>query len=198
MIFSIFSFWSEFWLQSYLLEVVWGGDKSSKFFFGKCLKMNPSKVPAALDPFGWVWKHYTLPKSVPVKKFKITWSSLIFFDSSFWSEFWLRATILRWREVVTKAIFFGKCHKMNPSKVPAALDPFGWVWKHYTHPKSVPVKKFKITWPPLIFSIFPFWSEFWLHIACCCFSSEKLEKCVKNVFFNFFIVFELFGVPKWY
>ena len=51
---------------------------------------------------------------------------------------------------------------MNPTKVPAALDPFGWVWKHYTHPKSVQVKKFKITWPPWIFSIFPFWSEFWL------------------------------------
>ena len=38
-----------------------------------------------------------------------------------------------------------KCFKMNPSKVPAALDPFKSVWKHYTHPEGVPVKKFKIT-----------------------------------------------------
>ena len=41
-------------------------------------------------------------------------------------------------------IFFGKCHKMNPNKVPAGLDTFGWDWNHYAHPKSVPRKTSKI------------------------------------------------------
>ena len=138
--------------------------------------------------------------ALQVKKFKITWRPLNFSTFPFWCQFWLQTCLPEATRGGDKSLKknFGKCHRMIPSKVPGTLDPMWCVWKHYTHPESVLVKKYKITWKYLNFSIFPSWSQFWLHITCCCFSSKKFEKCLKKFFSLFLIVFDLLGVPKWY
>ena len=126
-------------------------------------------------------------KSVLVKKFKITWPPLIFSIFPFWSEFWLQTYLLEvaWGGDKSSKKIFGKCHKMNPSKVPPALDPFGWAWKNHTHSESVPVKKFKITYPPLFFQFFEFWAHFgYIYSLLVCLIRKAWKICWKS-FSNF-------------